>query len=182
MSVLWFGTDSFFGEMTKEGYTVMLTCSFSGHRTVKPSHRAALPALLERAIEYAYGRGCRTFFTGGALGFDTYAARAVILFRIRHPQVKLVLLLPCQDQDARWSPGQRDAYRYVLSCADEVRYIAQDYTSACMRERNFSLAAAGDILICYVGREGSGSSQTRRMAQKMGKEVYNLYPSLEATE
>ena len=116
------------------------SCSFTGHRYIKSEHRAHLCELLRRGIEYAYAEGCRTFYSGGALGCDTVAAREVIRFRIDHPDVRLVLLLPCVDQDAMWSDEQRDRYSYVLRSADEVRYVSDTYTDSCMRERNLMLA------------------------------------------
>ena len=164
----------------KEVAAVAKTCSFTGHRNIKDSHRDALPALLRRAINYAYEQGCREFLAGGAIGFDTLAAREVIRFRIAYPDVRLVLLLPCIEQDAKWSEAQKDAYRYTLSVADEVVYVSDEYTPSCIRERNFMLASRADIMICYLGRRDSGSGQTAAMADKMGKEIYNLYPALEA--
>ena len=50
-----------------------------------------------------------------------------------------------------------------------------------MRERNFALANAADILIAYVGRGVSGAAQTVRFADNLGKTIYNLYPTLEKT-
>ena len=128
-------------------------------------------------MEYAYSEGCRTFCAGGALGFDTLAARAVILFRISHPDVKLHLILPCVDQDASWSEHQRSDYEYILKNADYTEYVSDEYTDKCMRERNFALADRCDILIAYVQRSSSGAAQTVRFAEKMGKRVYNLYSS-----
>lgn len=150
-------------------------CSFTGHRTIPDGHRKSLSALLARAIEYAYNLGCREFFAGGAIGFDTLAAREVIRFRISHPDVKLILLLPCINQSELWSGADTDAYEYTLSEADEVRYISEEYTKSCMQKRNRALAEACDIMIAYVGRSRSGASQTVRMAEERGKKVYNLY-------
>ena len=160
----------------------MKACSFTGHRRIKPSHRNALGGLLLRAINYAYENGCREFFCGGAVGFDTEAARAVLRFRIDHPDVKLILLLPCQDQDDGWSDSQRDAYGYVLKSADEIRYTSDYYTQNCMKIRNQALADSCDILIAYLSESKSGAGQTVRMAEKQGKSVYNLYPTLENTQ
>ena len=156
-----------------------LGCSFTGHRIIDRNHTEAIGALLTRAVEYAYSEGCRIFYTGGAMGFDTIAAREVIRFRISHPDVSLVLLLPCIDQNANWSDAAVSAYEYVLSMANEVRYISDEYTDNCMRERNRALVDACDMLIAYVGRGRSGSGQTLRMAEAAGKKVYNLYPTLE---
>ena len=153
-------------------------CSFTGHRTIPPSHIGKLKVLLKRAINYAYERGCRRFYSGGAVGFDTLAARLVLEYRITHPDVKLVMYLPCTNQDKSWTARQRDAYEYVLKCADEVHYISDLYKPGCMKKRNELLADTCDIMIGYVGREGSGSAQTFRMAKKKGKEAYNLFSSV----
>lgn len=157
----------------------MKACSFTGHRRIKPEHKSALSGLLMRAINYAYEQGCREFFCGGAVGFDTEAARAVLLFRINHPDVRLILLLPCQDQDDGWNDYQRDAYGYVLKSADEIRYTSDFYTKDCMKIRNQALADSCDILVAYLSDSRSGAGQTVRMAEKQQKQVYNLYPTLE---
>ena len=154
-------------------------CSFTGHRQIKTDHIPHLGALLDRAIKYAYAKGCRTFYTGGAIGFDTYAAREIIRMRITHPDIRLVILIPCYGQDALWSESQRDAYNHILTNADEVRYISEEYTPDCMKLRNKVLVEEADILIAYLSRSRSGAGQTVRIAQKLGREVYNLYPTLE---
>lgn len=157
----------------------MTTCAFTGHRRIKDSHKKHLSSLLFRAINYAYERGCRKFITGGAIGFDTEAAREVLRFRISHPDVSLILFLPCLDQDASWSERQRDAYEYILSSANEVRYVSEVYDKGCMKRRNQAMADECDIMIAYVARDYSGSAQTMRMATALGREVYNLYGELE---
>jgi len=157
-------------------------CSFTGHRLIKKEHASGLEALLMRSIEYAYSEGCRDFFSGGAVGFDTLAARCVVKFRISHPDARLVLLLPCMNQDEKWNAAQRDSYEFLLSNADEVEYVSEEYNESCMRERNFLLASRADILVAYVGHSRSGASQTVRMADSMGKTIYNLYPALEKSE
>lgn len=156
----------------------MRACSFTGHRRIKPEHKRALLELLARAVNYAYENGCREFFTGGAIGFDTEAARAVIRFRIAHPDVRLILLLPCQNQDDGWSDSQRDSYGYILRAADEIRYTSDYYHDGCMKIRNQALVDSCDILIAYLSDSRSGAGQTVRMAEKRGKTVYNLYPTV----
>ena len=156
----------------------MKTCSFTGHRRIAPSHEKKLRELLCRAVKYAYDNGCRKFIAGGAVGFDTLAAREVIRFRISHPDAALVLALPCVNQDENWSDSQRDAYSYTLSVADEVVYISEEYTETCMKERNRYLAEEADIIVAYVSRYASGAGQTVRMAKSLGKQVYNLYPAI----
>ena len=156
-----------------------MVCAFTGHRKIPPEHRAKLAVLLQHAIAHAYDLGCRKFVAGGALGFDTEAAREVIRFRLSHPDVRLVLFLPCIEQDACWSDRQRALYDYTLSCANEVKYISEGYHPDCMRRRNYAMAEECDIMIAYVSSPKSGSGQTVRRASELGREIYNLYPMLE---
>ena len=153
----------------------VLSCSFTGHRKIEPSHATTLPELLDRAIAYAYGEGCRCFYLGGAVGFDTLAAQRVMLFRMSHPDIRLCLVLPCVNQADKWSEAQRDMYDYLLGEADRVEYIAEEYFDGCMRQRNMRLAELSEIMIAYVGRSGSGAGQTMRFANCLGRRVYNLY-------
>ncbi len=157
-------------------------CSFTGHRKIEERHRTKLPELITRAINYAYGLGCRIFYTGGALGFDTLAAKEIIRFRMSHPDCRLGLFLPCRDQSSAWHRDEVRIYEYVLAEADFVTYVEDVYTDGCMQKRNRRLAESCDILIAYVGRERSGGGQTVRMAKALGREVYNLYPTLEREE
>ena len=154
----------------------MERCAFSGHRMVAREAVSPLIALLRRAIAYAYEKGCRTFFCGGAIGFDTYAAKEVILFRVKHPDVRLVLLIPCADQAEGFSPSQRAAYDYILSEADEAVILAEAYHRGCMQRRNRALVENADMLICYVGKDTGGSAQTMRLAREKGIAVHNLFP------
>ena len=156
-------------------------CSFTGHRTIKNEHKSRIVGIILSAIKYAYESGCREFLTGGALGFDTLAAKEVIKFRQTHSGVRLILCLPCVNQAENWSDRDKSLYDHILSFADEVIYISEDYTDSCMKERNFLLASKCDILIAYCGRAQSGSAQTLRMADSMGKEIINIYEELESS-
>ena len=95
-----------------------------------------------------------------------------------HADARLILALPCIEQDSKWSEAQKSAYNFTLSAADEVIYTSEVYTKYCMAERNRYLAERADILIAYCGRTNSGAAQTVRMAERMNKRVYNLYPAV----
>ena len=153
-----------------------MVCAFTGHRKIEPEHREKIGLALQNAIAHAYDLGCRRFVAGGALGFDTEAAREVIRFRMSHPDVSLVLFLPCIEQDATWSVRQQSLYNYTLNCANEVKYISEGYDPDCMRRRNYAMAEECDIMIAYVSNPRSGSAQTVRRARELGREIYNLYP------
>lgn len=151
------------------------SCSFTGHRNIPREHIASLTDLTRRAIDYAYSQGARDFYSGGAIGFDTLAAQQVIRFRLNHPDARLHLILPCKNQEAKWTAEQKEAYFYILSVADTVTYLADEYTDGCMKERNKELVKLADMLVAYSGRSYSGSAQTVRLGREKGIPVYNLY-------
>ncbi len=153
----------------------MKTCSFTGHRNIPSAELDTLIHLLDRAVEYLYGEGVRRFCLGGAVGFDTLAAKAVLRLRLRHPDVVLVMVLPCQDQDGGWSDRDKEIYSYILANAAEVEYVCDTYERGCMKKRNQRLVDLCDVLVAYSYKERSGSAQTVRMATDAGKTVYNLY-------
>ena len=161
-----------------ERRTDMFYCAFTGHRRIEQRHALKIEDVLSRAIAYAYSQGCRVFITGGALGFDTLAAKEVIRFRLSHPEVALKMIIPCKNQSESWSAEQVSMYEYTLANADEIEYVSDEYNDGCMRQRNQRLADSCDLLIAYVSRSYSGAAQTVRMANAGGKLIYNLYPSL----
>ena len=86
------------------------TCCFTGHRQIPAGELPELQRKLRAAILNLVGQGVRYFGAGGALGFDTLAAEAVLDLRETHPQLRLCLVLPCRDQASRW--GSKDRARY----------------------------------------------------------------------
>ena len=157
----------------------MTACAFTGHRSIKEEHAQTVAQRLVRAIEYCYKEGVRAFFCGGAVGFDMLAAREVLRFRIYHPEVRLNMLLPCPEQDKKWSSTDRENYAFLLKNADSVEYVSDTYTPDCMKRRNRRLSEECDVLVAYLFRPRSGAGQTVRMAKELGKTVYNLSPTIE---
>ena len=153
----------------------MTACSFTGHRIISANDLDRVKDLIDRAINYAYDNGVRTFNCGGALGFDTLAALAVLRKKAVCPDVRLVIYIPCADQAVRWSKKDIDVYNSILASSDERILVSERYDADCMRRRNERLAENCDMLIAYVGKERSGAAQTVRIARMLGKTVYNLF-------
>ena len=87
------------------------TCCFPGHRAIPEKD---LPDILERteqAVRQLIERGVVFFGVGGAIGYDTEAAK--MLFRLRatdYPQIKVILVYPFEGFTSRWSDEQREEY------------------------------------------------------------------------
>ena len=81
--------------------TQPMICCFTGHRSIAPDQLKQLPGLLDLALERLIESGVTVFRTGGAIGFDTLAALAVLKKKEIHSKLRLELILPCQDQMSR---------------------------------------------------------------------------------
>ena len=157
-------------------------CCFTGHRpnalpdagNERQSGMRALRALLERAVERAVSDGYTDFYAGGALGFDTLAAEAVLRVRQNDSSVCLHLALPGLDQTEGWSVDQLSRYEAILSQASEVWYAAERCSPASMQKRNRYLVDHASRCIAYLRRMKGGTLYTVNYALDSGVEVDNL--------
>ncbi len=154
------------------------TCCFTGHRSIPSDDIFGLSKRLYAAVEELYARGIRNFRCGGALGFDTMAARAVIALRREKGDVRLVLILPCTNQASRWDSRDIREYEKIRGLADEVVYTSVEYTSECMFIRNRALVDGSSVCVSYLNSASGGTAYTVRYAKKRGVDVINLgsYP------
>ena len=82
------------------------TCCFTGHREIPFLRRHHIAKVLKQELEKLIEQGVIYFGAGGALGFDTMAAQTVLSLKSKHPEIKLILVLPCI------APPKRAAPRY----------------------------------------------------------------------
>ena len=108
------------------------TACFTGHRDIPPLKRPGIKHHLEREIEKSIQAGYVYFGAGGALGFDTLAAQTVLKLKERHPDIKLILVLPCKTQTSGWKQTDIDEYERIKAAADKVVYTSEVYYRGCM--------------------------------------------------
>lgn len=134
--------------------------------TLKKRLRNEIISLVEQDYRY--------FGAGGALGFDTIAAQAVLDVKRDHPQVRLILVLPCLSQADRWSDNDKAVYEEIKDKADKVVYTSQEYTKDCMFKRNRHLVDGSSVCICYLTEQTGGTAYTVKYAKKNNLRVINL--------
>lgn len=167
------------GEETAKPLDKSSTACFTGHRIIPPDHRPALTRLLDEKLQALYDAGFRTFISGGALGFDTLAAERVASLQCRHPDVHLVLAMPCADQDARWKPAERAQFRRMRYLADQVRVLSPFYYEGCMQARNRFMVDNAALCICYFCHAGGGTQYTVGYALRQQVPIDNLFQDME---
>lgn len=150
------------------------TCSFTGHRDIPDSMESHLFQRVMDGVHYLYSKKIKTFLAGGAIGFDTLAAKAVIECRKIHQDIRLILVLPCQDQARRWKQSDIDTYESIKDLADEVICLSDHYYSGCMHNRNRYLIDNSSACICYLTQESGGTAYTVKYAKNSGLSIFNL--------
>lgn len=150
------------------------SCCFTGHRVLPREEVEDIRDMLGRAIEVLISFGCTDFISGGALGFDTLAAEAVIEARKTHPQLRLIMILPCRDQHKLWNDWSRRRYEGLLQAADQVSYVCERYIKGCMQARNKRMVEAAEYCIAYCNNPRSGTGGTIAYAKERGLIVTNL--------
>ena len=154
---------------------------FTGHRLIPEAERAALSRLLDQALDDAFREGKRFFLSGGALGFDTIAAMAVLRLKEREPAAGLILALPCRSQADRWSAPDRETYRFLLDRADRVIFVSDEYFEGCMQKRNRFLVDHAAACFCYLRSCRGGTWYTVSYAYDQGRSIRNLADELRRT-
>ena len=160
-------------------------CAFTGHRPAKfpwkyeerDKRCVELKTVLSQQIEKMVAAGVTDFYSGMALGTDTWAARAVLELRERNPAIKLHCVLPCEGQEIKWTIPAQVRYKMILDEADSVEYVTRYYDRNCMLERNRRLVDYAGYLLAVYNREWrSGTAATIRYAQKLGRKIILIDP------
>ena len=160
------------------------TVCFTGHRVLSESAKQLFSRLYTVLEKLVTEQGITDFYAGGAVGFDTIAAKCVLRLRDalkEGAEVRLHLVLPCcnEDQTKNWTPEQKYEFRCILQRADSVEYTAQKHDPQCMGRRNAQLVEyATHYCVCYYDiNHRSGTAQTVSLARQKGLQIINLFPA-----
>ena len=150
------------------------TCCFTGHRNLSSGEKLKAAVRLRRVIEEQIKAGIVFYGAGGALGFDTLAAKTVLDMKKEHPQLRLILVLPCENQTRGWRSEDIAVYEDIKRRCDKVVYVSREYTPDCMHRRNRHLVDHSGTCICYMTRSTGGTAYTVAYARKKGLRIVNM--------
>ena len=159
------------------------TCCFTGHRALP---KEKLPEIirqqLETVIEELIQRGVIYYGCGGAIGFDMLAGEAVLALKKKYPQIKLIMVLPCMDQDKKWPQEEKARYRALLEACDKIVYVQKEYDKDCMYRRNRHLTGHSGVCVAYLVNRQSGTGYTVGYAQRQMAQIVHLARIVERFE
>lgn len=154
-------------------------CCFTGHREIPETGRKALETELKKIIALLVRQGVTHFRVGGALGFDTMAALALLEQRKETPDVTVELCIPCPGQESRWSAEDAALYRRILEQMDLVTLVSDHYFRGCMHKRNRYMVDGSTYCIAYCTSDQGGTASTVKYALQQGVKLINLAILLE---
>lgn len=152
----------------------LCTCCFTGHRKLPKNKIEIIISNMNEEVDNLIKNGITNFICGGALGFDQIAASLIIAKKEVKKDIRLILALPCKNQDKGWSSQQKVLYYNLLAEADEVIYISEEYTDGCMKRRNYYMVEHSKFCICALLYNRSGTAQTVRYAKERNVVIINL--------
>lgn len=150
------------------------TCCFTGHRDIPSDLAGYLLGRVMDGINCLYRHGVKTFLAGGAVGFDTLAAQAVLKCKEAHPDICLILVIPCRDQAKYWKQDDRNAYESIKELADGTVCLSEHYHRGCMQQRNRYMVDHSCTCMCYLTQSKGGTAYTVGYAKSRGVAVFNL--------
>jgi uncharacterized phage-like protein YoqJ len=150
------------------------TVCFTGHRTIPMLKKWKIEKKLKETLEALIENGYCYFGAGGALGFDTIAAQTVLGLKKKHPEIKLILVLPCKNQTRGWEEKDVSVYESIIEQADKVVYTQEHYDRGCMFKRNRHLVDNSSVCVAYLTEEKGGTAYTVNYANQKGVKVINI--------
>lgn len=150
------------------------SCLFTGHRRLPAGRFDALKRATEEAVCAMNKKGVFAFLCGGAMGFDLLAGEAVLGLRAGGLAVKLHMVLPCRQQHDGWPQAEKARHDRLVTQADSVVCLSEDYFNGCMKIRNQYMVNRAAHCIAYLEHLSGGTFYTVSIARLSGLEIVNL--------
>jgi len=88
--------------------------------------------------------------------------------------IRLIFALPCRNQEQYWTAEQKQLNCDLLSEADEIHYISEEYSPGCMHKRNRYLIDNSGTCVCYLTKDCGGTAYTVNYATQKGLRIINV--------
>lgn len=150
------------------------TCFFAGHRKIPIKHIEKIKNYLKIEIENLINEGIIYFVSGCAIGFDTLAAKTVLLLKESYWEIKLVIVIAHSGQELAWTDSQKEEYYQILNAADKVYTLSKKYYNGVYSIRNRHLIAFSKTCIIYCNKKTGSIAFSMTLAKNSGLRVINL--------
>ena len=155
------------------------TVCFSGHRPEKLTLNGDsgsmvvryLKSILYKEILDSIAAGYDRFITGLARGVDLWAGEILMELKAQGENISIIAVKPYKTHGDNFLGKEKFSLGRLLSKADEVICLADEYRKGCLQRRNEYMVDHSGKLIAVVSDYRSGTGATIRYAEKQGIEV-----------
>lgn len=110
------------------------------------------------------------------MGFDLLAAETVLFMKEMYSDITLVAAVPYRGQCEKFTPYNKQRYHNILSKADKVVILKENYANSCFLRRNdYMLSCSGHLIAYFDGVPQGGTYYTFKRAKQRGMPVVNLF-------
>lgn len=146
------------------------TCAITGHRVLEKGFNKEK---VREIFIKLFQAGFDTFLIGMALGFDTECFKILEDLK-KENKIFLIACVPCKTQSYRFTKEQKNEYDRMLSVADEVVLVSEEYSKTCMQKRNQYMVDNCSVLLAYLRRDFGGTKNTVNYAIKRQVQIIKI--------
>lgn len=158
------------------------TCFFTGNRPQKlpwgtnerDERCVTVKQKLDEVLRELYDDGIRLFVCGMAQGGDTYFAEAVLALKKEREGVMLECALPCPQQTDKWGEKERARYDKILSRADFITYVSDEFTKYCFFVRNRYMLDKSSVCVALDYSLSGGTASTIAQAKRKKVKIMQI--------
>ncbi len=151
------------------------TCCFTGRRKLDDLDKSKINNLLIKEIELLIKNEYKIFLVGGAIGFDTIAAIAIINLKKKYSDIKLHLVIPCPEYTKNWNADAMLLFTNIKNSCDKIIYTSDRKIRGSNHIRNRFLIDNSSVCIAYNNSDTGGTAYTVAYALKRNLKIINLY-------
>ncbi len=142
------------------------SCAFTGHREMA----GFSPEVFQKAVDELIEQGVDTFYCGMAMGFDLLAGEYIINRKKAGYDVKLVAVVPCDNQTYNYAPEDKVRYNKLIDLADEVIQTGKRPCREAYMKRNDYMVDNSSYMVAFYHDPKSGTGHTVRYFLKSNPE------------
>ncbi len=165
------------------------TCAITGHRPQRFKFKynehyklcLKIKNALSAEIKNLYQQGVRTFWVGGSMGVDTWAAEIILELKRQKEfeGIRLCVALPFPGFKNRFDAKQQTRLRDILLACDEQVILSEYESEKAFRIRNEYMVDHADVLLAVYDNDRairSGTGMTVNYARKKSLPVTLIHP------
>ena len=142
-----------------------MICTFFGHRDAPSKIEGTIRETIERLIL----EGATCFYVGNNGNFDSMAHRQLKQLREKYPHIRYYVVLA-------YLPTEK--YEFDITDYGETIYpegLESVPPRFAISKRNQWMVEKSEIVVAYVKYSTGGAAQAKKLAERKGKRVINLF-------